>query len=289
MYFICKLIKSEKVFRGFWRFAAVLLLGNIAVASSPTRKTDQSVFLEPHMQAGQTLSDITYRVIALHGVGFDDRIAQMPATGTFTFQKSDDPSKVKWTFSTRIDGKSVIDNAKGEYRDDGKVMCFKDECNTMTDASSPFYNPTFWGHPDGPLRPGKSWIVSLEHPWELGPAGEQTITVVSVDPLNGIIVLKREGQGVGAYEGKHESTTVKKDGKAIQVSTRYGLAHWAGQAIFQRGVTLSDELLTVTPVEVTSTELGTIHAEERQYMSLLQHPEPISTGVVAPQILPTVR
>jgi hypothetical protein len=28
------------------------------------------------------------------------------------------------------------------------------------------------------------WIVNLEQPWELGPPGQQTFTVIAVDPAN---------------------------------------------------------------------------------------------------------
>jgi hypothetical protein len=93
-----------------------------------------------------------------------------------------------------------------------------------------------------------------------------------VDPVNGVAVLKREGHGVGSYEGKHDAALVKKNGKQYHVAVKYGSAHWVGQAVFKRGVVVSDELLCNTNVELSSPELGTIQAQERQYMSLLQHP-----------------
>lgn len=260
--------------------ALLLVSVGVAIAASPKDfKADNASVLVPHVQQGQTLCDITYRVIALHGTGFDDRVVQIPATGTFTFQPNDDPSTIKWKFSVRMDGKTAIENVLGEYRDEGRVQCVNGQCNVMTDASSPFYNPAFWGKPIGRLVPGMVWNVELKQPWELGPAGTQTITVLSVDRASGIVVLKREGEGVGPYEGKHDATTVKKDGKTIRVDTKYGKAHWVGQAVFQHGITVSDELLTITPVEVSSPEIGTVHAEERQYMSLLQHPNPIPISV----------
>ncbi|WP_263410506.1 hypothetical protein [Terriglobus tenax] len=273
------------------KLMALLLLsaGSAIAASSKAFKADNASVLVPHVQQGQTLSDITYRVIALHGAGFDDRVVQMPATGTFTFQPNNDPSTIKWTFSVRMDGKTVIENVPGEYREDGRVQCVNGQCNEMTDASSPFYNPTFWGKPVGPLAPGKTWNVELKQPWELGPAGMQTITVLSVDHASGIVVLKREGEGVGPYEGKHDSTTVKKDGKVIRVDTKYGKAHWVGQAVFQHGITVSDELLTITPVEVSSPEIGTVHGEERQYMSLLQHPNPIPVSMTVDSSVDVLR
>jgi hypothetical protein len=233
-----------------------------------------SQILVPHVDGG-SLSDITYRVIALHGQGFDDCVAQMPATGTFVFEPSDTPTTIKWKFSVRMDGKTAMEGVPGEYRDSGRTQCFKETCNVMSDASSPFFNTTFWGEPKGRLTVGKSWTVELKEPWELGPAGTQTVTVLALDPANGMVIPKREGEGNGPYEGEHTSTTVKKGGKVITVATTYGKAHWVGRAIFKHGVTVSDELLTITPVTVSSAETGTVLAEERQYMSLLQHPHPI--------------
>ena len=68
---------------------------------------------------------------------------------------------------------------------------------------------------------------------------------------------------------------LKRDGKQYQVAVKFGDAHWGGQAVFQHGVAISDELLCNMSVELSSPEVGTLKAQERQYMSLLQHPGPI--------------
>lgn len=256
---------------------ALLTTPAVLLAASPKRfSADATEFLKPHIVAGQTLSDITYRVIAIHGQGMEDSVVQVPATGTYTFLPSDSPDIVKWTISVRMDGRMAMKDAAGEYRDNGTTMCFGGKCQFTTDASGPFFNPTFWGNPKGDLRPGQTWTVEIKQPWELGPIGQQTVTVVSVDKRNGIVVLKRKGEGVGPYEGGKDTLVIKKDGKQYKVSAKYGKAQWVGQAVFQRGVVVSDELLCITPLELSSPDIGTIKAEERQYMSLLQHPEPIA-------------
>jgi hypothetical protein len=246
--------------------------GRLLAATPKPKPADAAYYLKPHLEAGQVLSDITYRVIATHGPGMEDSVWQAPATGTYTIVSSDSPDVISWNVSVRMDGKMVIQNAAGDYRDDGKTMCFKGKCSFTTDASGPFFNPTFWGSPKGDLKPGMSWTVELTQPWELGPPGKQTVTVLSVDKFNGMLVLKREGQGVGSYEGKHDVALIKRDGKQYRVAVKHGNAHWVGQAIFQHGVVVSDELLCNTDVELSSPEVGTIQAHERQYMSLLQHP-----------------
>lgn len=85
-----------------------------------------------------------------------------------------------------------------------------------------------------------------------------------------MVVLKRERQGVGSYEGKHDVALIKRDGKEYRVAVKHGNAHWVGQATFQHGVVVSDELLCNTDVELSSPEVGTIQPHERQYMSLLR-------------------
>lgn len=42
-----------------------------------------------------------------------------------------------------------------------------------------------------------SWQVPIAEPWELGPAGEQTVTVLSIDSAEHSVTLKREGSGDG--------------------------------------------------------------------------------------------
>ncbi len=257
----------------------IALAGAGAASASPPKSTrvDAAFYLKPHPVAGQTLSDLTSRVISIYGPGIEDSVVQIPATGTYTFHPSESSDIFKWTVDVRMDGKTVLKNLEGDYRDHQTTMCFQGKCNFITDASGPFYNPTFWGSPQGKLSPGQSWTVELKQPWELGPPGTQTVTVLSVDKVNGIIVLKREGEGVGPYEGNHDSALIRKDGKQYKVSAKYGKAHWVGQAVFQHGVVMSDELLCNTPVELSSPEIGTVQAWQRQYMSVLQHPDPITS------------
>lgn len=69
---------------------------------------------------------------------------------------------------------------------------------------------------------------------------------------------------------------IKKDSKQYRMAAKDGTAHWVGQAVFQRGVVVSDELLCNKPVELSSPDIGTIEAQERQYMPVLQHPGPIA-------------
>lgn len=236
---------------------------------------DPAIYLKPYVKAGDVLSDITYRVISVQAPGFSESVAQVPATATFTFADTT-ADHISWRVSARYDGKMSIKDEAGEYRNDGRTECFRGQCNITVDASGPFVNPTFWGNPRLPLHRGMHWTVTLDKPWELGPPGQQTVTVLSVDSTNGIVVMKREGSGIGPAEGASDSLVLKRDGNQYHVKVKYDDAHWIGQAVFQHGIAISDELLCNTSLELSSPEVGTLKADERQYISLLQHP-----GVIA--------
>ena len=91
-------------------------------ADAATRKqSGAAYYLKPNLHAGDVISDITYRVIATHGRGMEDNVWQVPATGTYTILSSDDPDVIKWNVSVRMDGKVVIQDTAGDYRDDGKT------------------------------------------------------------------------------------------------------------------------------------------------------------------------
>lgn len=258
----------------FALFASLRMFAQ-TVPAPPLPPTDPSLYLTPHPHAGQTLSDITYRVISIYAPGMDDSVSQMPSTGTLTILPSPSEDIIRFSFDGRIDGVTEMKAIRGEYRAHVTLSCLSGTCATNTDASAPFYNPTIWGSPKGDLIAGQTWAVKLISPWELGPPGTQTITVVSVDRANGTIVLKRQGDGDGAYVGAPDTVGIKKDGKSYKVAVKRDKTHWVGQAVIQQGVIVSDELLSITSVELSSPELGVIHARERQYMSVLEHPEPI--------------
>jgi hypothetical protein len=43
-------------------------------------------------------------------------------------------------------------------------------------------------------------------------SGQQTFTVIAVDPANGIMILKHEGSGIGSFECKNDVAMLKRDG-----------------------------------------------------------------------------
>lgn len=250
------------------------------VAAQPHGQLDAAAVLSAQPQAGTVVSDVVFHVIALIGPGIEDKVTRAGGTGTLTIINGDTPDAIKYQGSFRMDGMGAIQDAIGEYRDHGRTSCELQpgpvKCQVTTDASGSFFNPTFWGEPTGELKPGMSWTVELKRPWEFGPPGTQTVSVLVVDATNGTVTLKREGEGQGTYAGASSTAIIKKSGKQYHVSMKRGQSHWVGEAIFRHGLVVSDELLCETAVEFSSPEIGTIAGRERKYMAVVKHPSPIA-------------
>ena len=153
-------------------------------------------------------------------------------------------------------------------KDGGRTLCWNGNCAVSTDASGVSINPLFWGAPTGKLHAGQTWEVAIPIPWELGPAGKQTVRVVSIDPSNDTIALERKGEGEGDAVNQTKKLPLVKDKKPYDVDFSAGKAKWSGYTTFRRGVTLSDVLLVERPVTTTSKELGSSSGIERQYILL---------------------
>ncbi|MEI7035175.1 hypothetical protein [Fulvimonas yonginensis] len=114
--------------------------------------------------------------------------------------------------------------------------------------------------------------MDIAGPWELGPRGRQTVTVVALDPADARVTLEREGEGGGAYLGDRLAATLVRAGRSYAVRVQPGRSHWIGYTTFRAGVVLSDELLVERPVTLVSDELGRVPAHEREYILLAAMP-----------------
>lgn len=139
---------------------------------------------------------------------------------------------------------------------------------TATDASGLLYNAGVWGSPPSSLRKGTSWDVVIAEPWELGPAGKETVTVLALDPAEHTVTLRREGSGDGFFDNDAKQVHLTKDGKNYTADVSPGRAQWRGYTTFREGIVISDELLVERPVTLTSKELGSMAGTERQYILL---------------------
>ncbi len=198
----------------------------------------------------------------------DEIAKRVSGTASMTVTKVE-PNDIHYHDSYRYDGVTGgAGEGDSERRDHGRLVCVKDKCETPTDGSGTFLNPLLWGTPPATIRAGVTWTVHIDRAWELGPSGDQTVTVISADPSTGTTVLKREGSGEGFFDSDAKQLHITREGKSFQVDLTPARAHWIGQTIFRHGVVLADELVVERPVTLTSADAGKINAMERQYILL---------------------
>lgn len=151
--------------------------------------------------------------------------------------------------------RSGKDDLGAYYERDGVYYLMRGKRFLGTDASGPFFSVWLWGEPPREPYAGETWIHHIPKPWELGPAGMQTVRVVSVDRANGRIVLERSGSGIGAPLGR---PLPKIDG----VQPYFGKVTWKGTATVRHGLIESDQLVMHADVVVPATAVKSKRIEK---------------------------
>lgn len=239
--------------------------GNAQAYFSPALKPDQQI----NNLFSRTVS---YRPASVND--FEEIVIRDSSTVAYTVFGIK-PDGIELKFNYRSDGVADSSPIHGFIREKGRSWCSADgKCNVMTDASGLLHNPLIWGDSVGELKVGDSWSVTIPEAWEFGATGSiQKVTVLSCDPTNKSIQLKREGSSKGSFASDRKELRITKDGKKYQASLVPGQAYWSGFTIFQKGIIVSDELLVRRSDVLKVDSLGEIQAEERQYMLLNLMPE----------------
>lgn len=235
------------------------LLAALALPAAPATAPG----LTHAFRTGVSLGNMFPRTIAIQAPGFDDVVRRV--SGTAVYRVTDAAAtrpRLRIDYDGRPAGSGAVDLPDG-----GAINCFNGQCAPNTDASGLAYNPRLWGRPPATLRVGQHWTVDIARPWELGPAGRQTVTVLVPDPASRTVTLQREGTGDGAWLGDAPTLTLTRAGRSYQLPRQAGRAHGYGcAATFRDGIVLSDELTSTRPVTLASPQLGRIAAIERQYI-----------------------
>jgi hypothetical protein len=256
-------------------YPAMALSNALSGASTTTAVSAESTAedcLGLKLKVGQKIGNIYSATTSYQGGGIDEQVQRVSGSSLYeVVDAASDRTKVQ--SSTRYDG-SPSRTGAAEIRDNGQTVCSvkTGKCRPYLDTSGVVFNQYFWGKPSGKLTAGMSWKVELPTPWELGPAGTETVTVIRVDPVNHEVMLKREGAGEGLMDGGSNQMKVKKDGKEYAVDVTPATAHWVGYAVFREGVTVSDELLETRALTVSSKDFGTSTINERQFTLLNESP-----------------
>jgi hypothetical protein len=242
-----------------------------AMTASPH---DAAWFLRPSLSPGQVVSHVFSRTISTQGDGIEPVVKRVSGTGTYRLT-SVGAHGFFYTGTFLYDGLPAA-TGDGEVRKDGRENCWQKECTAATDASGLIMNPTLWGSAPKKIGVGTKWHVHVSTAWELGPPGDEEITVTSLQAETGTAVLERHGQGEGAFD--HDATQLKVTGKGVEhlVAVQPGRSSWSGQTVITRGLIVSDELMVERDLVLSAQDLGTIAARQRQYILLNQAPRPAS-------------
>ena len=255
----------------------VLCAGTHAFGQTKAAAEDEAsayFTLQPHPE--EMLYYIGFRTMVISASGLDRSVVSPSGSeASFKILPGSTSNDLKMTTSARIEGQFQVENAPYELRDRGDTECFQGKCYPERSASAMVAKASIWGLPTSPLHPGISWTVEISHAWEFGPAGKQTIRVISVDPEDGSVILTRDGEGDGPRDQAGNTTVVMKGGRSYTVSVKRGHTHWSGKATIQHGLIVSDECLSDAEVELSSPEFGKVTGRERMFMALMQHPEAI--------------
>lgn len=245
---------------------ALLALLSLPATGGAATPSATAAALTPVLHAGDRFGNVFSRTIAVQATGFDDAVHRVSGTAAYRVvdAKVTPPQlRIDYLYDGRPAGSGTV-----ALPDEGATNCYDGRCMPNTDASGLAYNPLLWGRAPATLRVGQRWTVDIGAPWELGPAGRQTVTVVAFDPANHTVSLEREGSGDGPWLGDAPQLTLTRGNRSYQVTRQPGRAHWHGRTTFRDGIVLSDELMSVRPVSLTSAQLGRVEGVERQYILL---------------------
>ena len=229
--------------------------------------------LQPAFSVSQEFGTTFSRTVAFTSPGYEDVVRRVSGTGAYRVTKISDTETV-------LDGRFLYDGSPVSsgtisIRDGGRTLCWNGQCSLSTDASGLTMNPNLWGIPPKKLHAGQSWTVQVSVPWELGPPGQETITVVAVDAKRGLVSMKREGSGQGNSADDIKHITFKAKSESATAELKYGKTTWTGYTTFQRGITWSDTLLMQRPFTAIVNGKD-VAGMERQYILLNQSdPSPL--------------
>jgi hypothetical protein len=236
------------------------LLGILLVLSAQALHAKSDLYFTPQFKTGGKFVNVYSKSVAVTGDGYEPVVRRFSGSSAYLVTSPG-------SFGPRFEETDSIDGrppALGhlEIRDAGNTNCYNDSCFTNRQTSGLMFIPLLWGSPPDDIRAGRTWTVKVDHAWEIGPAGVETVKVVSVDSSHRIVILQRDGRGEGSSEDDERGLTITVRGKSVHASIEGGTSHWTGQVIIQAGIVLSDEIRIEHRVTLKS-EIGTLFGDER--------------------------
>jgi hypothetical protein len=252
-----------------------------AMLSIPVHASSESSAqcFTPPILIGEHFSNICSIATSTKADGFDEKVARNSGSSDYTLRQVSAELALSFEETDAYDG-SPASRGENVIREQGSIACWNGACRAYTDASGLVYNRLLWGNPPTKLKPGTTWQVDIRQPWELGPAGIQTVTVVNINHQDGTVTLKREGTSEGLAADEAAQVTLIRQGQPITLDVVPGKSQWTGYTTFQHGIIISDELLVVRADVLQSKEIGSVNATRRRYILLNAAPYPTNSRVL---------
>lgn len=244
--------------------AAAILVGMTGVTFAAADSAN--LYLTPAVHAGDRLDTIFSKAVAITGADFDPLVRRVSGTASDKIETVT-PDAIREYESVIYDGYAAGADTV-VIRDHGMTDCdTHGKCNTNDSTSAAMFDSLLWGPVPRRVAAGSSWSVQVKTPWEIGPAGKETVSVTRVDPRLGLITLLRTGSGTGlsSDDARRNVFTIVSHGHSLEVKLRPGAATWQGRATFVRGVTVADEITLTRSVELVSDDGRVFHGSERIY------------------------
>lgn len=241
----------------------------LLLASTAARADSSDTYLKPSLKVGETLASIFSKTVSITGSGFDEYTKRIAGSANNMVVKVT-PEAIDFKTDYRYDG---YPSGGGDYKilQDGITNCINGKCTVNDETSGVLFNPLLWGVIPKDLTVGTQWTAHIARSWEIGPPGTERVQVVRLDPINGVVVLAREGGGTGpssddeALKASGKSVTITRSGKEIAVSVIPGETQWTGYTTVCRGVIVSDVIIVHRHVTMVSKTGETFQGEQRSY------------------------
>jgi len=248
--------------------SSVIVAGALLAAGAigtPSFAASSSAYFTPAVKPGQRIDSIFSKAIAITGADFDPLVRRISGTASFEIEaaKPDEVTGLdRYLYDGRPPGSDTL-----VIRNHGMTNCdARGKCAINDSTSASLFDALLWGPVPDDIAVGSTWNVKVTS-WEIGPPGEERVSVVRLNPDLGQVTLVRQGHGAGrsSDDAVLDVFTIVSHGHAIKMKLSPGVATWEGRATFVHGITVADEILLTRPVELTSDTGRVLHGEERIY------------------------
>jgi hypothetical protein len=225
--------------------------GNSGAVLSPNLRVGQSLRYKMELRTSGSLGDARERVATAE---IETRVLRVDAAGySFTLSLKKAPMSMPDQVITFRRTGEIVDA-------DGKPV--QNHLN-----AGPLYDAFFFGPLPARIAPGATWSVTLDKPWQFGPAGTATVTVAAFDEQTHKVELRVTGSGSGTLgeDVANDRVTTEAGTKTAATTKTPQRSKWTTVLHLADGIVV-DEVTTVQTewrVAASSLAPGSTYVEKR--------------------------